>query len=213
MVGIDKRLWSEVHYHPRKANVVADALSRNFHCNCLTVESYSETLCEDLRKLWLEIMYQGNLNAISTESNLYDRIVLAQFNDEGIQLIKQKLGEEDPKYSCFRKDWKDVVWFEQRLVVLVDPELRKQIFDEIFQNSLFTLGAPKCIKIWGKTFGGQTHYVKTSNRSRNICNGPLTPVTSTHICNGCCLAPVTYKSAKMTRGLASTTPVTNVDFW
>jgi hypothetical protein len=57
------------------------------------------------------------------------------------------------------------------------------------------------------------HYVKTSNRSRNICNGPLTPVTSTHICNGCCLAPVTYKRARTTPGLASTTPVTNVDFW
>jgi hypothetical protein len=56
------------------------------------------------------------------------------------------------------------------------------------------------------------HYVKTSNRSRNICNGPLTPVTSTHICNGCCLAPVTYRRARTTLGLASTTPVTNVDF-
>jgi hypothetical protein len=57
------------------------------------------------------------------------------------------------------------------------------------------------------------HYVKTSNRSHNICNGPLTPFTSTHICNGCCLAPVTYKRARMTPGLASTTPVTNVEFW
>jgi hypothetical protein len=56
------------------------------------------------------------------------------------------------------------------------------------------------------------HYVKTSNRSRSICNGPLTPVTSTHICNGCCLAPVTYKRAKTNPGLASTMPVTNVDF-
>jgi hypothetical protein len=34
------------------------------------------------------------------------------------------------------------------------------------------------------------HYVKTSNRSRNICNGPLTPVTWTHICNRCYLAPL-----------------------
>jgi hypothetical protein len=49
------------------------------------------------------------------------------------------------------------------------------------------------------------HYVKTSNRSRNICNGPLTPVTSTHIC--CCLAPVTYRRARTTPGLASTTPL------
>jgi hypothetical protein len=61
--------------------------------------------------------------------------------------------------------------------------------------------------------GGRGHYVKTSNRSRNICNGPLTPVTSTHICNGCCLAPVTYRRARTAPGLASTTPVTNVDFW
>jgi hypothetical protein len=120
----------EVHYHPGKANVVADALSRKVHCNCLTVELYSETLCEDLRKLRLEIVEQGSLNAISAESNLYDRIVLAQLNDEGVQLIKQKLAEGDPKYSCFRKDAKDVVWFEQRLVVPVDPELRKEIFDE-----------------------------------------------------------------------------------
>jgi hypothetical protein len=60
---------------------------------------------------------------------------------------------------------------------------------------------------------GGMHYVKTSNRSHNICNGPLTPVTSTHICNGCSLAPVTYKRARTTLGLASTMPVTNVDFW
>jgi hypothetical protein len=120
----------EVHYHLGKANVVVDALSRKVHCNCLTVESNSEALCEDLKKLRLEIVEQGNLNAISAESNLYDRIVLAQLNDEGVQLIKQKLAEEDPKYSCFDKDAKDVVWFEQRLVVPVDPELQKEIFDE-----------------------------------------------------------------------------------
>jgi hypothetical protein len=34
------------------------------------------------------------------------------------------------------------------------------------------------------------HYEKTSNRSHNICNGHLTPVTSTHICNGCVWRPL-----------------------
>jgi hypothetical protein len=52
----------------------------------------------------------------------------------------------------------------------------------------------------------RSHYVKTSNRSRIICSGPLTTVTCTHICNGCCLAPVTHKRARMTPGLASTMP-------
>jgi hypothetical protein len=121
MLELIKDYDLEVHYHPGKASVVADALSRKVHCNCLTVESYSETLCEDLRKLRLEIVEQGNLIAISAESNLYDRIVLAQLNDEGVQLIKRKLEEEDPKYSCFHKDAKDVVWFEQHLVDPVDP--------------------------------------------------------------------------------------------
>jgi hypothetical protein len=59
----------------------------------------------------------------------------------------------------------------------------------------------------------EVHYVKTSNRSCNICNGPLTPVTSTHICNSCCLTLVTYKRARTTPGLVSTTPVINVGFW
>jgi hypothetical protein len=46
----------EVHYHPGKANVVADSLNRKAHCNCLIVESYNGTLCEELRKLALEII-------------------------------------------------------------------------------------------------------------------------------------------------------------
>jgi hypothetical protein len=36
----------------------------------------------------LEVVDQGNLYALAVESNLYDRIVTAQRNDEGIQIIK-----------------------------------------------------------------------------------------------------------------------------
>ena len=46
----------EFHYHPRKANVVADALSRKLHCHCLIAESYNETLCNEIRKLNLEMV-------------------------------------------------------------------------------------------------------------------------------------------------------------
>jgi hypothetical protein len=58
-----------------------------------------------------------------------------------------------------------------------------------------------------------SHYVKTSNRSHNICNRPLTPVTCTHICNCCYLAPVTDKRGRSTLGLAFAKPITNVYFW
>jgi hypothetical protein len=83
-----------------------------------------------MRRLNLEVVEQGNLYALAAESNLYYRNVTAQHNDEDIQNIKQKLVEGDPKYTCFQKDHKDVIWFGKRLVVPVDPEIRKTIFDE-----------------------------------------------------------------------------------
>ena len=94
------------------------------------MESYSDTLCEDLRKLHLEIVEQGCLNAISVESNLFDKIIMAQLQDEGVLLIKQKLAEKDPKYDCFHKDLKNIVWFGQRIVVPDNWELKKEILDE-----------------------------------------------------------------------------------
>jgi hypothetical protein len=78
----------EVHYHPDKANVVADALSRKDHCNRLELEPVSEPLCEEMRRLNLEVVPQGILYALTAESDLYDRIVAAQRNDEDIQTIK-----------------------------------------------------------------------------------------------------------------------------
>jgi hypothetical protein len=80
----------EVHYHPGKANVVADALSRK-HCNYVTLEPYNEVLWEEMRKLNLEMVEHGNLYAISIESPLHERIVLAQLSDEEVQKIIQKL--------------------------------------------------------------------------------------------------------------------------
>ena len=44
--------------------------------------------------------------------------------------IRQRLRENDPKAACFHQDSEGVLWFNDRLVVLKDLELRKQIFDE-----------------------------------------------------------------------------------
>jgi hypothetical protein len=109
----------EVHYHPGKANVVADALSRK-HCNYAMLEPNNETLCEEMRKLKLELVEHGNLYAISIESPLHERIATAQLIDEEVHKIKQRLEERDPKFDCFRKDEKGTVWFGQRLVIPQD---------------------------------------------------------------------------------------------
>jgi hypothetical protein len=67
----------EVHYHPDKANVVADALSRK-HCNYVTLEPCNEALCEEMRKFNLELVEHGNLYAVSIEFPLHERIAMAQ---------------------------------------------------------------------------------------------------------------------------------------
>jgi hypothetical protein len=92
----------EVHYHPGKANVVADALSRKVHCNYLELEPVCEPLCEEMRRLNLEVVQPGNLYALAAKSNLYDKIITAQRHDEDLQIIKQKLADGDPKYTCFQ---------------------------------------------------------------------------------------------------------------
>jgi hypothetical protein len=67
----------EVHYHPGKANVVADALSRKVHCNCLSVKPMDLTLCHELEKLNIKIIQQGSLNNITMDSSIKDQIIAA----------------------------------------------------------------------------------------------------------------------------------------
>jgi hypothetical protein len=155
----------EVHYHPGKANVVADALSRK-HCNYVTLEPYNKALCEEMRKLNLELVEHGNLYAVSIESPLHERIAMAQLIDEEVQIIKQMFEERDPKFDCFWGDDKGVVWFSQRLVIPQDRDLRKEILDEA-HLSKFTIhpGSTKMYRDrrenfwWSNMKGEITEYV------------------------------------------------------
>jgi hypothetical protein len=120
----------EVHYHPGKANIVADALSRKAHCFYLSMKVFNEMLCWEMRKLNLEIIPQGSLNHLSIEATLWDNIVLAQQRYKEVRIIKQKLAQGEGKYKYFRVDSKGILWFNERAVVPKDHKLRKHILDE-----------------------------------------------------------------------------------
>jgi hypothetical protein len=62
----------EVHYHPGKANVVADALSRKAQCNCMNMDVGVTTLCDELCRLNLEVVSSGDLSYISVEPTLQE---------------------------------------------------------------------------------------------------------------------------------------------
>jgi hypothetical protein len=114
----------EIHYHPRKANVVADALSHKAFCHCLTVWTPDTTLCQELEKLNLGMIQHGTLNQLKLESILLQRIIDARRNDKGMKHIHEKI-EAD-----FRKDDQGIIWFNDRIVVPKDADVRQQILDE-----------------------------------------------------------------------------------
>ena len=78
----------EDHYHPGKANVVADALSQKAQCHCLRTRSEVNTLCDDFRKLNLSMVKHGSLASLVITSNLIDEIKKAQREDKGMTKLR-----------------------------------------------------------------------------------------------------------------------------
>jgi hypothetical protein len=118
----------EIHYHPGKANMVADALSRKASCHCLTVRTPDTTLCQEIEKLNLGMIQHGTLTQLKLESILLQRIIDAQRSDKGMKHIHEK--KEVGRANYFRKDDQGTVWFNNRIVVLKDAGVRQQILDE-----------------------------------------------------------------------------------
>jgi hypothetical protein len=134
----------EVHYHQGKANVVADALSRKSQCNCMMRDSRINTMCDELSKMRIEVIPSGTLSHISIEPTLLYQIIMAQLGDKGVQIIKENLNQKVEKYKCFRKDHKGILWFEDRLVVPKNRDLKKRILDEAhFSKFSMHLGSTK----------------------------------------------------------------------
>ncbi len=53
-----------IHYHPGKANVVADALSRKSYCNALCTEGMCKELQQELEHLNLGLVEYGYVAAL-----------------------------------------------------------------------------------------------------------------------------------------------------
>ena len=63
-----------IHYHPEKANVVADALSRKVYYNTPMIKESQPALYEEFQKLKLELVEEGYLATLEVQSTLPDQI-------------------------------------------------------------------------------------------------------------------------------------------
>jgi hypothetical protein len=130
-MNLRQRRWFElikdydlgINYHPRKANVVADTLSRRSHADHLVVESIPSELCDEFAKL--KIVANTDVVEMEVGSSLLQEIHRGQEEDEKIQEINRNIKEE--KSPSFLEDDHRVLWYKGRICVPNVKELKDKI--------------------------------------------------------------------------------------
>jgi hypothetical protein len=118
----------EINYHPSKANVVADALSRKTYCNNLMVKEEQPALHEELEKLRIKIVDHGQVNELRVTYDLEDRIRIAQKSCADIKVLQELMKEG--KVEDYHLDEQGTVWLKGQICVLQDKALLEQIMRE-----------------------------------------------------------------------------------
>jgi hypothetical protein len=140
-LNLRQRRWLElikdydigINYHPRNANVVADALSRRSHVSRLVVESMPFELCQEFDKLNLRIVANTKAMEMDVGSSLLQEIQKGQLEDEKIQEIKHNIKEE--KSPGFSEDGEGVLWYKGRICVSGVKELKDKILYEAHESA------------------------------------------------------------------------------
>ena len=131
--NLRQRWWLElfkdydciIDYHPRKANVVADALSRKAMVALLI--QHSE---------WRIVSDGAILAQLKTQPVLKQMIIDAQKNDEEMQKKVQLVRYSDKTYFSVKEDGS--LYFQNILCVPTDKELKKKLLYE-GHNTVFTM--------------------------------------------------------------------------
>ncbi|KAK1660640.1 hypothetical protein QYE76_048799 [Lolium multiflorum] len=118
----------EIHYHPGKANVVADALSRlPCQLNSMIAEE-QPSLYQEFEQFRLELVSEGFLASIELQPTLVGQIKEAQKGNTSINGLKSQIAAG--KAPGFTQDEAGVLWYNGRLCVPADSELKQVILKE-----------------------------------------------------------------------------------
>nr|GEY84801.1 retrotransposon protein, putative, Ty3-gypsy subclass [Tanacetum cinerariifolium] len=134
-LNMRQRRWLEllkdydtnIQYHPGKANVVADALSKKL--GMIAGIKVEEEIIRDLERLDIELYVRrqhGYWASLRAEPDLISQIKEAQKEDSEIWTIVKNLN----KQVEFRLDDDNVLWQDTRLVIPNDALLREALLTE-----------------------------------------------------------------------------------
>jgi hypothetical protein len=140
-LNLRQRRWLELtkyydlgsNYHPGKANVVADGLSRRSHVSQLVMDNMPFELCEEFDKFNLRIVVNTKAMEMEVGSSLLQEIRRGQLEDEKVQEIKRNIKEE--KSHGFSKDDEGVLWYKGWICVPNVKELKDKILREAHESA------------------------------------------------------------------------------
>jgi hypothetical protein len=95
-------------------------------------EVLPEDLCNGLRDLILEVVPERFVASLVVQPTLMDKIREAQKGDKELEKIREDLKEG--KAKGFSEDEQGTIWFEKRIYVPSDSDLRKLIFQEAHET-------------------------------------------------------------------------------
>jgi hypothetical protein len=122
-----------INYHPSKANVVADALSRRSHVNMLATRELLLEFCKEFEKLNLGWVSNTEVITMEVDSTLEQDIQKGPLEDAKIQEIKEQIKEE--KAPGFSVDEQGTLWYKKRICVPDVKEIRELILCEAHEST------------------------------------------------------------------------------
>ena len=128
-----------LHYHPGKANVVADALNRKSRGALASIASWEWRMLEIVGQFGLQYREhaQGTLGSLVATPSLLSRVIESQGQDAEIMSIRDRVqsGTGDKGWTVHADG---SLWYRGRVVVPQLTHLREEILRE-FHYSRFVM--------------------------------------------------------------------------
>jgi hypothetical protein len=100
-----------INYHPSKANIVVDAISRRSHLNILATRELLSEFCKEFEKLNLGWVSNTEVITMEVDSMLEQDIRKGQLEDAKSQEIKEQIKKD--KALGFSVDEQGTLWYKK----------------------------------------------------------------------------------------------------